>query len=303
MNKLSLAYNQLLLWLSHKGQGSYEQLQYACEQLGLDAPHRVRRHLQLLGHIEVKPGAHKWSIAPASWVQMPLSKHWFLCGQRSAHWLESKALKTTAQATGPDCWWAESPINDLPGPVIPLVQAGETASRLAQHLIPIERWIEELVPVPLLHNPSAYTIEIWNSDSQRFERWPKHKPFERGVFQLRRDMGRYESSTRLYYLPRAKDPKKPWLIADFTGLRFVSAYHGGMGLHCRYNPKTGELWLAAEQRWPYIYERCLILCSGCLPEQVGDELYYRQLPEPLVRYFVDELMDAKLQQTRETRHV
>lgn len=312
-------YNALLYWLSHKGIGTAEQFRHVCQRLGLAAPHRVRRHLQLLGHIEMQQGGHKWSVSPASWVQAAAqageSERWFLCGQRSAAWQAAEGLMCEPQEQGPDLWWASAPIA-LPEPQVPVVVAGPTAEKLRPMLIPVAQWVEDLVPIRLLHGVSSYdSIEKWDPDHLRFVPWKKHS-FERGVFQFKRDMGRYESSLRLYYLPPRKGQKQTsqqhWLVADFTGLRFVSAFHGGFSLIVHYNSNTGELWIPEDQRWPYIYERCLILNSGQLPRKVTRDLgtdqparwlYYSRISESTLVYFIDQLMDGRIEATEETLYV
>ena len=243
-------YNQLLYWLSAAGQGSYDQFKQVCAQLGIqEKAYKVRRNLQLLGHIEVQPGARKWSIAPAAWVQSPRMSEseptrWFLCGQRSAAWAEHPELQQQPQSDGPDCWWAETPC-ELSR--LQPEQAGCTSEKLLHILVPMARWVDELVPMPLQHHPRLYNIKRWNAQQEAFVSWPR-TDFELGIYQFERNVGRYDARLMLYYKP--DQPKgKEWLVADFTGLRFANEYHQAeQELIFCYNRQSGELWVPAQQR-------------------------------------------------------
>lgn len=306
---MTKAWNQLLYWLSNAGDGSYEQLDKVCKRLQLEEhTWRVRRQLQLLGHIEVQPGAQRWSIAPSSWVQTPDRDRWFLCGQRSAAWLQHPQLKHSPQSAGPDIWFAERPLELEPGHLIH--EAGCSARQLREILLPMEAWISDLVPVPLHHHPSQYAIRRWHPEQRCFEAYTYQTgvAFKRGIYEFKRDVGRYTAEFRLYF--DANDIHKgsdQFLVADFTGLRFVSEYNSGMGLKARYNPQSRELWLLKIQRWPYIYERCLILCQGELPRLVtvdGQEsLYYQQIPEDLLQAFTSDLSDVAIEMTEDSLYV
>ncbi|MBF2052763.1 MAG: hypothetical protein IGS03_04775 [Candidatus Sericytochromatia bacterium] len=303
-------YNALLYWLSAKGKGSMEQFYRVCEQLQVpDRPHRARRNLQLLGHIEVKTGAGAWSIAPACWVRMPGEERWFLCGQRSARWQKQAALRITAQTKGPDRWESDQLLPDF-GDSVTISDAGCTSEQLLQGLVPVNVWADNLNGVSLLRSASAYRIQRWNLKAQAFEPWQSLQ-FNRGIYQFSIDAGRYENRFTLYYHP-VTGRSTPWLVAEFTGLRFINHYHEQLRpLGFRYNRRSQELWIPLSQGWPYIYERCLVLMQGLLPEIIRGPvyedigrlwLYYPWVPQHIAHQ-LGQLLSAKMIHTRETQHV
>lgn len=302
-------YNALLYWLSTKGSGSMEQFFRVCTLLQVpDKPYRVRRNLQLLGHLEVKLGARAWSVAPASWVRMPGQTRWFLCGQRSSRWQKHPALQITPQSNGPDRWESDEPLNFEDN--VAIADAGCTAENLLQILVPIQTWIDELVEQPLLHAPSAYRIDRWNLKIQAYEPWHAMH-FERGIYRFRRVVRHYEKSSTLYNHP-TEQQKDRWLVADFTGLCFANHYYEQQRpLGFRYNPDSQELWVPFLLRWPYIYERCLVLSTGRLPEIVKGPayadirklwLYYPGIAQHTAEH-LGQLLSAKMILTKEKQYV
>jgi len=131
--------------------------------------------------------------------------------------------------------------------------------------------------------------------------------FESGVYQFKRNVGRYDAEFLLYYhdgLPS----DRCWLVADFTGLRFVSNYFEGLGLETHFNAVSGDLWIPENQCWPYIYERCLILCSGLLPRAQRlnprfEMRYYARIPQRFLDRFASPLLDLHITETQETHYV
>jgi len=313
-------YNALLYWLSSQGQGSMEQFDRVCQTLKLpEKSAHIRRNLQLLGHIEVKPGAKKWSIAPPAWVQRPAGhpdeSGWFLCGQRHASWAKHPDLQCQPQAHGPDLWWSPEPINVLTD--IEIVSAGCTSEALLNHLDDIKTWSKQLNSSEPLRDPGLYQIECWDLETQAFKpthnrAFDKRRYDDAGIYSFTRQGGRQDEIFIRYFHPKSSH-QSPWLVADFIGLCFVNHYHQSMRqLGIRYNPATAELWVPLQQRWPFIYERCLILGYGLLPETVtglefeglGHQwLYYRNVPVAFKQHLQDEILDARCIETKDSRYV
>lgn len=292
------AFNHLLYWLSAQGDSTYEQFQYLCQQLkfGIQA-HQVRRHLQLLCHIEVPPGAKHWGIAPAACVQIPDTDTWFMVGQRSIQLAQWQGLERIPHPEGPDCLKGHGDIPQIPG--LAIEWAGCVADNLLQRLLPINQWIDELVAIPLLHPLSEYFIERWDADREQF--LPKGRDdFQRGIYQFKRRAGRYETEIRLYY----HDERREFLVADFTGLRCIQRYDKGLPLEAIFDRKTRQLWVPENQRWPYIYERCIVLASGQLPIKsplpghTKPWLCYQHVPLRFMKRYTRELLDIHIEVLR-----
>lgn len=297
---MSEAWNQLLYWLSAQGDGSQKNLSQTCQTLGLAAkPDQIRRDLQLLGHLEVQPGAERWSITRPCWIQTAHKDAWFWTGARVPHTLEQERaqadLEITSQQGAPD---------RISRRTEPADHVGCTSERLLGYLPDLAFWRAHLVQVDLHYPLAEYQFERWDVERQAFQALPGIPPISpdpyiadyegTGVYRLkkrviRRPMDHY---TKILYWDGSIG-KKHWLIADFIGLRFAHFYDNPTDEELRfiYRESSAELWIPEHQRWPYIYERCLVLASGYLAEKTSLAGYdypllkFRGIPRDYVEHF------------------
>jgi hypothetical protein len=300
-------WNLLMDWLSAQTHGTMEQFRHMCEQLDFALPYsQVRRHLQLLGHLDLRPGGKAWSIGPAAVVQRPDGQGWFLAGQRNTRLAQMPGLQVTPQAEGPDHWGGTGPVPVLPG--LEVREAGCVAKTLLAMLIPLDTWIPQLVDYPLHAPLSEYTLKFWDGAKFVDTSPAQRRALHRGLYQLKRNVGRYESEIKLYCESHLQ-PKPRFVVADFTGLKFVDAYHSGDTLAAVHHPMTHTLWVPQRQQWPFIYERTLILCSGYLPtvthilERPEPYLCYRHIPADFVSHYGRVLLDIRPKEIQEFPHV
>jgi hypothetical protein len=196
---------------------------------------------------------------------------YFLCGQRTpklleqlaAHWTLEK--KPQPEDQGPSCLIVHNaPSIDVTVDGIQIKQAGTASLRLA-HLLPdLTGWKETLASLDRI-STAHDQIEIWNGE--HFVPCPTF--YERD--------GRYVGDTGMYRLTRGEgtdayqqvlyfdSPKQRWLKGDWYGLRFLAHDTASVDMEVTYGASTRSLHLLADERWPLLYERALVLASGMLP--------------------------------------
>jgi hypothetical protein len=79
--------------------------------------------------------------------------------------------------------------------------------------------------------------------------------------------------------------KQKWLQADWHALRFLALTAEGSADFVVYNKAASSLMMPAQQRWPVLYEKALVLASGLLPSPAAnpDWLQYYDVPLSLCR--------------------
>lgn len=301
---MSKTWNQLLYWLTAQGQGSKQNFSQACQTLGFEAhPDQIRRDLQLLGHLEVQPGARRWSITRPCWIQTAQKDTWFWTGERVPHLIPAD-LDVTPQANAPDRLSHANPPSELP-------RVGCTSEQLLNYLPDLAFWREHLVKFHLHHPLGEYQFEYWNAKKREFIPLTGVPPISdnrqiadyqgTGVYRLKKKIVRHpmDQYAKILYWDGSIGQKN-WLVADLIGLRFAHFYDNPNDdeLTFVYHSHTGELWIPEHQRWPYIYERCLVLASGFLPTQASlpdfpDTLFlkYVGIPPRYVEHF-ESLTDS-----------
>jgi hypothetical protein len=85
-----------------------------------------------------------------------------------------------------------------------------------------------------------------------------------------------------------------WFQGDWYGLRFLALQYSGQKLMAKYDRDTHNLYIPWSQRWSEIYERALVLSSGCLPSEVKTNLFGRTLQYQNLQAEVAELLASKL---------
>ncbi len=299
-------YDVLLYWCSARGTGRLEHLHEACYTLGLASPEHwawpVLRTLGLLGHTESVWNGNEclWGIAPATVVQMCMDDgcH-FLAGQRipalltklSSDWHISDQLSNggptrkiiVADFNGGDV--------ELSGGYR-LLSVGCVSMRLAELLPDLLGWKTELRDDPGVeihsHGFARYVDEA-------FQAVPVGHLVP-GLYQVTKIDGRNARGVYRFY-----DSGGRWLRGEFYGLRYLDAQLKGK---CRASwSSSGDLDIIEGQRWPFLYERALVLASGQLPlkmkNRLGEvSLRYHGVSEALARLLCEKL-DVRMVRTND----
>lgn len=277
-------YEQLLHWVSARGEGTWESFAGACEVLGVaedrQGARSAFRQMSLLGHLENSGNGLRWSVAPASLVRFPDGPDsGFLAGQRTASVLRQVG----------ELW----PLSEMlhphhPGPPrielfpqmafhfigVNIADAGATSARLADLLPCLNQW-KALQPSIQSLNTAVYRLERWQDGDLHtcdtfFERDGLYFG-ESGMYRLTWDGDPSGRSMTLFF----DQPTQRWLQGDWYGLRFLAIEAGQDGCRAIHDATHSELLIPASQRWPLLYERALTLASGLLPDRVGNPSWLR----------------------------
>lgn len=303
-------YDQLLYWLSATAEGTWEAFVRACAALGLAADakyaRRILRRLMLLGHIECSKDGSAWAICPPALVLCPAkSGVGFLCGQRTPKLLKIlEGLWTLTECPQPErlgpsrievtCGSPAEGVLELPSGIA-LHVTGSTSTRLAGLLPDLEGWKDALTTVEKL-NTTNCSVERW--DGRQYASCPDF--YQRnddyfgaaGLYRLTRQANSYRMI--LYFDPA----RQRWLKGDWYGLRFLVYRDAGQGCEAVYRADTNELLVPAEERWPLLYERALVLATGQLPRPAENQKWLRyegvsgDLAQPLTSRLTVSVKDA-----------
>lgn len=308
-------YEALVEWASAVGRGTWYTLVQASTTLGLDndgtgrETRRVVRNLRLLGHIETGAGGTRWSITPTTLIaiehergQSELSR-FVLSGARSPELL--KTLRNTATVefaaqpggNGPPAIVVHALPEDLGSKltntdcaVVIRIEPDASLS-LARALPTIEDWASCLSPLPNL-SPDIFDCRRW--DGQRFA----EEPFTgaAGLYELwtpermgaDRNDGRRPVYTALY-----NGKSGQWVRGEWYGMRFLAQICEGRKCPVRIGNAADQLAIPLSWRWPEIYERALVLCSGRLPSLAWDRgqasVIYQNVREDVVGVLTTKL--------------
>jgi hypothetical protein len=285
--QLGEKYNQLLYWLSATAEGTWGAFVRTCGALGLadDSKYarRILRRLMLLGHIECSKEGSAWTISPPAMVICPSkSGIGFLCGQRTPKMLRIlEGMWTLAAYPQPDyqgpsrievrCETLAERVLELPSGIA-LHMTGTASTRLAELLLDLEGWKETLTPIEKL-NTTNCSVERW--DGRQYAPCPEF--YQRGdeyfgasgLYRLTRETNSYRMV--LYF----DCDRQRWLKGDWYGLRFLVYRDAGQDCEAIYRAGTNELMIPAEERWPLLYERALVLATGQLPRFVDNQNWRR----------------------------
>jgi len=303
----SETYNNLLYWLSSRGSGSWESFRFACNALRIPEPRQVLRRLKLLGHIEASSNGSRWSGTPITLVSVrashPNQQEFILCGQRSLNLLSFLELEHYAsishieqpQGNAPHCIRVCLPhtedisrlVNALVGHGFPIHNEGNASLKFAQALPSWQEWMQTLprTSAPIL----GYRYEYYDLEESRFIKCISHN--ETGMYRLKHEKS---GQSRVYFFDGVSDR---WLQGDWYGLRFLALQHynqNNQTLNAHYDRETASLYIPRSQRWPEIYQRALVLASGCLPSDVKTENFGRTLHYQGIQAEVAELLTSKL---------
>ena len=272
-------HDRLLQWLSARGEGTWAAFAQSCEVLEVAREARMARSafrcLSLLGHIDRSDDGSRWSVAPAALVHFPDDGGGgFVTGQRTATLIRKlnavRPLDETIHShyAGPPrfSWESEPGLASDDLTELGIVDAGTTASRLAELLPELYEWRDSLQSLGGL-STLPYVIERWQDgdfmpcDTVRESNGIYQA--EAGMYRLTREGDRTGRALTLFFDPASQR----WLRGDWYGLRYLALEALPGGVNAVYRSDRRELLIPDSQRWPLLYERALVLSSGLLPKR------------------------------------
>lgn len=284
---LEKKHNQLLYWLSATAEGTWEAFVRTCMTLGLASDskqaRRILRRLMLLSHIECSKDGSEWTISPTALVLCPAkSGVGFLCGQRTPKLIKIlEGSWTLTECPQPDFQGPSQieltgePVTqevlEMPSAIVVHV-AGTASSRLAELLPDLEGWKDTLTSIDML-NTTNCSVERW--EGRQYVTCPDF--YQRGddyfgasgLYRLTREANAYRMV--LYF----DSSRQKWLKGDWYGLRFLVYKDAGQDCEAVYRVRTSELMIPADERWPMLYERALVLATGQLPSPADNKSWLR----------------------------
>lgn len=297
-------YDQLMIWASANGSGSWNTFQNACQTLGLDndgfTSRRILRNLRLLGHIETSNNGAFWSVAPTVLARSDSStdeEEYFVCGQRDIEMLQALRLLTNLREFPQRDGNAPATIQVLMTDSKQLLKSlKETRSirqlriaknldnRLARLVPPLNDWMNKLEKLDGIL-PHMFTVKRFSGISFVEDTFHQGKS---GFYELWA-LERSALSNRPQYILFYDAVGNRWLRGDWYGLRFLALQLSGSPCPVRYEPSTCRLAVPKEWRWPELYERVLVLASGQLPIYRNSWLIYDSIGPDLLNILITKL--------------
>ncbi len=292
--------NALLLWMSARREGSWQQFRTAVEELHIgdagatssdedDPPDPIalplyqtlRLNLQRLGHAEFFAGAGgaEWRVAPPSLAVTPAAGGWLgvLAGARSPNVLQrvhsARGVVRLTTLTMPAC---PDALVFVAGDDDALATLAERAGLFLQRDAPAAL-LACLPPIDdsAIRHPVAPPFGAdWRIDrfSPEDLRWRSSCRDEAVAASW--DLFRFSLRHQRYVLfcSRGTASRVPGQVGKFLALR------RSRQRVIRYDAQTRLFEVAASCRPPFLVERALVLCSGSLPS------YGRDNGESVLRY-------------------
>jgi len=302
--------NELLLWLSARRQGTWQQFRNAVEELHLpseaatqedeiasedaDEPdvyplhHMLRRNLEVLGHVEffANDCASGWRVAPpvlaiSEQSGFPIG---VACGARSIGMLsrlcdavDHSELRIEPQKEGPDIILLTARDQLEMEQVVKklgLMPQRNASLAILGALSSVADFVSACVATDL--PLGAETIQRFSVSNLAWQPSTREVALctRQGLFRFKL---RYQ---RMYFLCLNR---KSYKVAAEIGKYFLLWRRRVRVLH--YNPETQRLSVLAICRPPMLLERALVLCSGMLPsfDSESRTLSYGGIPEIVAR--------------------
>jgi hypothetical protein len=299
------SHNELLLWLSSFGRGTWQQFKTTCRELALDSDgehsKKIMRRLRSLGHIELINNGQNWIISPPCLVETCHNSkqyHAYLAGQRSPILIQE--LKDIAQLE-----FEPQPYGNAPKTIRLIFNNQKDAEEFCQnysqqnHLIffagradlkitcnlpDLDSWESNLPIMTIVRG--YYSYEQWITDNF----YPIELPNETGLFRLTHRSDRFAHPKQSLFYDKEKDI---WRKGDWYGLRYLMLQRTGNISKFYYNHNLSTLAIKIGNRIPDMYERSLILASGRLPLFRHDQIIYCNISEDLAHILANKL-EAKI---------
>jgi hypothetical protein len=269
----TIRFDRLLAWLSVQVRGTWTQFADACRSLGLDATTKagdVLGRLQLLGHIEVSADGNRWGVTPPAIVG-DVRGGWFLCGQRCDRLLDQLAdilpVERQPQRGGPTIVTLSPRSEQLATRTVtiganqvPLI--GDASSQLAVQFPSWNHWYSNVRNTYHPDLSAAITVERLTSDGQAAIVRPAMSNGKltvgEGIYRLTFRHG-YTTVVRAYC-----DGDGAWTRGDWYGMNYLAQRRSGLRAFCC----GSDFIIPADQPWPRLYERPLVLATGRLPSWI-----------------------------------
>lgn len=291
--------NELLLWLSARGEGSWRQFRAGVdelhptddddllvEQAGEFSIHQLlRQALECLGHAEffACECEEGWRVAPPTLAVRQIGSHFtgVLCGARTTE------LLARLQSHADGCQTELAKLPTAPDRVRVLIESCEAVDRLASvagFCVQQDASLAILMHIPRINPPPRQSAAefpvgsdwmIHQFDSQKL-RWQEvtradAQNSRRGLFRFR---DRFQA--RHYFSRRDGATQK---VGRGVGI-FQALFAARRGV-LAYTHERMEFRLPAICRPPKLLERALALCSGTPPlfDVSNAQLVYHEVPE------------------------
>jgi hypothetical protein len=269
----TIRFDRLLAWLSVQVRGTWTQFADACRSLGLDASTKagdVLGRLQLLGHLEVSADGGRWAVTPPVIVG-DVHGGWFLCGQRCDRMLEELATilpiehhpqhgGPTVVTLAPSAEQLETRQVTIGALQIPLI--GDACRQIAAQFPTWDLWYANVRNSYHPDLAATEAVERVAVDGQativRPESINGKLTVGEGLYRLTFRHG-YTTVVRAYC-----DGSGAWTRCDWYGMNYLAQRRSGLRAFCC----GSDFIIPADQPWPRLYERPLVLATGKLPSWV-----------------------------------
>lgn len=265
-------WDHLLWWCSAQGEASQSLMRHVIELLFEGAQAKtwpIMRRLTVLGHIETNGfgQAMRWCANEPTFVGMNDGRA-FLLGRQSPRNLEKIGEIIGIERVAPDA-----------GPTIIMCQTNEAVAHSGEL---------NALGIAFVGNPAlawARLLPNWEVFVSRLERDPdvrEHsdtfRPWDGHEFG---NAGPRRPGPGLYEITGERQQDKrtrlfdghEWLAGPFYDLQWCLSRLRGDDMYAVLRP-DGMLLLPEPERWPFLYERALVLCSGRLPGRFQDGDHY-----------------------------
>ena len=309
-SEIQQAYDHLLYWISAIGEGTWSSFMQTCEALGLATnitqAKNVMRNMRLLGHLDNSNDGKHWFVNVPTIIFTRDESQIHLCGQRTPNLVESikqvYAIEEK-QHKGPSRIIL-NPSSKKHIDVFDFMKYNDSFCSLdpVEEMLPImpdiNRWRDSLEIIDRL-NPSTYTFERWEENSYNSSEsvifYDGYYEGEAGLYRLTSGEGKRKFQITAYF----DSASQRWLRGDWYGMRYLDNMQKGLAIAPIYNKEKAELLISQKMRWPFMYERALVLETGLLPTPVinGGWLWYKSVPEELFNHLSNKLKVLDVEKT------
>lgn len=284
-----MRHDMLLAYLSEKGEGDWDDLRNAWRWLTgetrdpADQAWVVAQDLSALGHIEVAWGEKiQWCAAPPVLTMVPMSGgRALLTGGRTRHLYDPTGPRSErssgtlmAAAEDLDLWVDEWRAADGPTTAMVACKSASDAETLAERLEvtfshSVADQLSRMLPSLAAYQrhwslgelPRGFDAEMFDVDTVRWV--PAHDASSNGLYRCR---------TWQTYVHALRGPTGWYRLPREQGIYEVLRWKERRVIE--YNHESYELVLPVAARFPVLYARAAILCSGRLPR------FFRRGGEP-----------------------
>lgn len=268
-------YDRLLYWCSAIGAGDIKRVKTACQLLNISiewgGAWSVVRKLILLGHLEcTKENTIRWGIVQPVLITPSVDTNCrFLAGQRTPNLInalmDKHQIDLESQVGGPQRIMIQDEEKTTQLKTYfnkDIINAGCVSRKLSLLFPNVNQWIEKL-PVWDEVDFERYQIEEYQPEMDQFVNLAPPAEFGEGLYRFSMDRGNRQIVTLAFHCIQTGK----WICGDFYGLRFL-ARHRSETCKAIYSQANNMLFIPQSDRWPFPYERALVIASGLLPRNL-----------------------------------